>query len=79
MGLADVLLGRKKLKGAAGDRLFALSTAGVTLEWVLRVLRRFEAGMITRSFVLEIDEPDAGSPGVNAQMPVTITLNEFIV
>ena len=32
MGLADVLLGRKKLKGAAGDRLFALSTASVTLD-----------------------------------------------
>src|SRR2546421_6748599 len=32
MGLADVLLGRKKLKSPAQDRLFALSTARVTLE-----------------------------------------------
>jgi hypothetical protein len=32
MGLADVLLGRKKLKGPAEDRLFALSTARVTLD-----------------------------------------------
>lgn len=32
MGLADVLFGRKKLKDAAGERLFALSTARVTLE-----------------------------------------------
>ena len=32
MGLADVLLGRKKLKGPAGEKLFALSTARVTLE-----------------------------------------------
>src|SRR5262249_61075851 len=32
MGLADVLLGRKKLKAPAEDRLFALSTARVTLE-----------------------------------------------
>jgi hypothetical protein len=32
MGLADVLLGRKKLKGPAQDRLFALSTARVTLD-----------------------------------------------
>jgi hypothetical protein len=30
--LTDVLFGRKKLKGAAGERLFALSTARVTLE-----------------------------------------------
>jgi hypothetical protein len=32
MGLTDVLFGRKKLKGAAKERLFALSTARVTLE-----------------------------------------------
>jgi hypothetical protein len=32
LGLTDVLFGRKKLKDAAGERLFALSTARVTLE-----------------------------------------------
>ena len=32
MGLADVLFGRKRLKEAQGERLFALSTASVTLE-----------------------------------------------
>ena len=32
MGLGDVLFGRKKLKGANLDRLFALSTARITLE-----------------------------------------------
>jgi hypothetical protein len=32
VGLTDVLFGRKRLKGAARDRLFALSTARVTLE-----------------------------------------------
>ena len=32
MGLTDVLFGRKKLRGAAKDRLFALSTASVTLQ-----------------------------------------------
>jgi len=32
MGLTDVLFGRKRLKGGARDRLFALSTARVTLE-----------------------------------------------
>ena len=32
MGLTDVLFGRKKLKEAKGERLFALSTARVTLE-----------------------------------------------
>jgi hypothetical protein len=32
LGFTDVLFGRKKLKGPAGERLFALSTARVTLE-----------------------------------------------
>ena len=32
MGLSDVLFGRKKLKGPARDRLFALTTAAVTLD-----------------------------------------------
>ncbi len=32
MGLTDVLFGRKKLKAPAAERLFALSTAAVTLQ-----------------------------------------------
>jgi hypothetical protein len=32
VGLTDVLFGRKKLKEPAGDRLFALTTAAVTLD-----------------------------------------------
>ncbi len=32
MGLADVLFGRRKLKAPARDRLFALTTAAVTLQ-----------------------------------------------
>lgn len=32
MGLGDILFGRKKLKGPARDRLFALATAAVTLD-----------------------------------------------
>jgi hypothetical protein len=32
LGLTDVLFGRKRLKAVARDRLFALSTASVTLE-----------------------------------------------
>jgi hypothetical protein len=37
VGLGDVLFGRKKLKGANLDRLFALSTAQITLETELGV------------------------------------------
>ena len=32
MGLTDILFGRKRLKEASGDKIFALSTARVTLE-----------------------------------------------
>src|SRR5579884_1982321 len=32
LGLTDVLFGRKKLKGPARDRLFALTTSAVTLD-----------------------------------------------
>jgi hypothetical protein len=32
LGLTDILFGRKKLKAPAGDRLFAISTAAVTLQ-----------------------------------------------
>jgi hypothetical protein len=32
VGLTDILFGRKKLKEASGERLFALSTARITLE-----------------------------------------------
>ncbi|MHB8649694.1 MAG: PspA-associated protein PspAB [Gaiellaceae bacterium] len=32
MGLGDVLFGRKKLKEPAGERLFALTTAAITLQ-----------------------------------------------
>ena len=32
MGFTDVLFGRKKLKGPAQERMFALSTARVTLD-----------------------------------------------
>ncbi len=44
MGLTDLLFGRKKLKGPAQDRLFALATAGVTLETELG-LRPVAAGV----------------------------------
>ena len=37
MGLGDVLFGRKKLKGAKLEKLFALTTAQITLESELRL------------------------------------------
>lgn len=46
MGLTDVLFGRKKLKGAKLDRLFALSTAHVTLEAELGLRSAEAAGVV---------------------------------
>ena len=45
MGLADVLFGRKKLKQAQGERIFALSTAQVTLEVELGLKPADRAGV----------------------------------
>ena len=45
MGLRDVLLGRKKLAGPARDRLFALSTAAVTLDTELGLRSAGSAGV----------------------------------
>ena len=49
MGLADVLFGRKKLKDAAGERLFAISTARITLETELDLKPAGSAGVCFKS------------------------------
>ena len=46
MGLTDVLFGRKKLKAAQGERLFAISTARVTLETELGLKSAGRAGVV---------------------------------
>ena len=46
MGLRDVLLGRKQLKEAAAERLFALSTAAVTLDTELGLTPAGAAGIV---------------------------------
>jgi hypothetical protein len=46
VGLTDVLFGRKKLKGAKLDRLFALSTAQVTLQTELDLRPAGVAGVV---------------------------------
>src|ERR1700704_5558223 len=58
MGLTDVLFGRKKLKAPAAERLFALTTAAITLETELNlktagvaavVFKGLSAGDFTRA------------------------------
>ena len=49
MGLRDVLFGRKQLKDAAGERLFAISTARITLETELDLKSAGAAGVCFKS------------------------------
>ena len=49
MGLTDVLFGRKKLKEAQGERLFALSTARVTLDVELGLRPGKRAAIVFKS------------------------------
>ncbi|MGH3038986.1 MAG: PspA-associated protein PspAB [Gaiellaceae bacterium] len=49
MGFGDVLFGRKKLKGAKLEKLFALSTAQVTLETELGLKPAGVAGVVFKS------------------------------
>ena len=46
MGLLDIIAGRRKLKGPAPDRLFAMSTAYVTLTESLALKSRGKAGIV---------------------------------
>src|SRR5262249_50977580 len=46
VGLRDVLFGRKKLKPAQSDRIFALSTAAVTLDTELGLTPAGSAGVV---------------------------------
>jgi hypothetical protein len=49
MGFLDALLGRRKVKGPAPDRLFALSTAYVDLEMAHAVRTKGSAGIVFQS------------------------------
>jgi len=46
MGFLDVLIGKRKLAGPAPDRLFAMSTAYVTLETELGITSRGNAAIV---------------------------------
>jgi hypothetical protein len=46
MGFLDVITGRRKLAGPAPDRLFAMSTAYVTLETTLSITTRGAAAIV---------------------------------
>jgi hypothetical protein len=69
MGLFDVLRGKRELKAPAPDRLFAMSTAQVTLETQAGITSRGVAGIVFqaldtadfRSIVAEMEEVVRGT------------------
>jgi hypothetical protein len=46
MGFFDALLGRRKIKGPAPDRLFAITTAAVTLDTAQQITTRGSAAIV---------------------------------
>ena len=68
MGLTDVLFGRKKLKEASREKLFALATAGVTLEVELGL--RAAAGAV-------VFKPLSASEFVRAENDLHALLEKF--
>ena len=46
MGLFEILTGKRKIKGPAPDRLFAMSTAAVTLEMTLQLQSAGKAAIV---------------------------------
>jgi hypothetical protein len=71
VGLFDVIAGKRKLKGPAPDRLFAMSTAYVTLDSTLGLKSREAAGIVFQpldtadfaSIVTDMEEVVRGTAG----------------
>ena len=82
MGFLEVIFGSKgKLKGPAEDRLFAMSTAWVTLETSLGLTHKQTAGIVfqplgTADFQGILDETEELLAGTAAETGSTVTSSE---
>jgi hypothetical protein len=77
MGLFDVLLGRRKLEKPAADRLFALTTAYVTMETELEILSRGTAAVVfqplqTADFTQIVRDAEEVIRGVGEESDTTV-------
>jgi hypothetical protein len=84
MGLRDILTGRRKVSGPAPDRLFALSTAYVTLETEQQVTSKGVAGIVfqplaTADFTAIVSDMEAvvGATGSEAGTKIEKADDEF--
>ena len=70
MGLRDVLFGKKKLAGPARERLFALTTASVTLDTELGLKSAGVGGVVFKPLSAEsfeiLDHVISAAPNVRA-------------
>jgi hypothetical protein len=81
MGFFDVITGRRKLAGPAPDRLFAMSTAYVTLETGLSITTRGAAAIVfqplpTADFDAIVKEMEEVVRGTAADSGTTVTTSD---
>ena len=81
MGLLDVITGRRKLKTPAPDRLFAMSTAYVTLTDTLNLKSRGKAGIVfqpleTADFASIVKDMEEVVQGTSADSGTKVTTSD---
>ncbi|MDX6686707.1 MAG: hypothetical protein QOF86_2835 [Baekduia sp.] len=81
MGLFDALLGRSKVKGPAPDRLFAITTAAITLETAHGIKTRGAAAIVfqplaTGDFAQIVKEMEEVVRGTGEETGTTLTTTD---
>ena len=81
MGFMDALLGKRKVKGPAPDRLFAITTAYVTLESEQGVTSRGKAGIVfqplaTGDFQQIVTEMEEVVGGTSSETGTTVDTHD---
>jgi hypothetical protein len=81
MGLLDALLGRRKVKGPAPDRLFAITTAAVTFETAHDIRTRGSAAIVfqalaTSDFQQIVSEMEEVVRGTGEETGTTLEVTE---
>lgn len=81
MGFMDALLGKRKVKGPAPDRLFAITTAYVTLESEQGITARGKAGIVfqplaTGDFQQIVKEMEEVVQGTGSETGTTVATHD---
>ena len=81
MGLFEILTGKRKIKGPAPDRLFAMSTAAVTLEMTLQLHSAGKAAIVfqplaTSDFQAIVSEMEEVLHGTGTETGSTVATSD---